>query len=324
MVTIEVGAEKEHFVVHQSFLCAKSPYFDKALSGSFQEATTRFIRLPEFSPILFRIFVAWLYHGSLSYLPTVGRTVEEDFKSLIIPEGGAEPYVTDQCKMQGDPGEEESDSDDSIDDIRKSPPGHVVVNNTGNDTAPTSESVESTEDSVTKTTIPLEDDPTTWPFHIIIQLYVLADYLQTRELKADSMNALIDAGEKQMCVEDLNEIQYVYNKTPAGSPLRKYMVHHAAYWYPFENDGPTYEILPVEFLAAVMVTNSRRLPEKQCQECHSEAFASTRVLAFQNDERDPEEDLPPYQRDLCLYHEHSDEEEREACRLRREGTKPTA
>lgn len=141
MVTIEVGAEKEHFVVHQSFLCAKSLYFEKALTGSFQEATTRFVRLPEFSPILFRIFVAWLYDGNLSYLSPVGRTIEEDFGSLVLPEGGAQPNVTDQDKTRDDPSEGESDSEDSDDEIKKSSPGPVVVNNTGNDTAPVPEPV---------------------------------------------------------------------------------------------------------------------------------------------------------------------------------------
>jgi hypothetical protein len=86
MVTIEVGAEKEQFVVHQNFLCAKSPYFPKALSGSFQEAKTRCIQLPEISPILFRILVAWLYYGNLSYLPPLGRTIDQDFESLEITE----------------------------------------------------------------------------------------------------------------------------------------------------------------------------------------------------------------------------------------------
>jgi hypothetical protein len=145
MVTIEVGPEKEHFVVHQSFLCAKSPYFDKALSGSFQEAITRLIRLPDTSPILFRIFVAWLYHGLLHYLPPHGRTVDQDFESLTINQETLEQEVTHQYMTQDDLDVERSDSDDSDDDAIKTPSGPVVVNNPGIDTIPTPKLIETSK-----------------------------------------------------------------------------------------------------------------------------------------------------------------------------------
>lgn len=71
-----------------------------------------------------------------------------------------------------------------------------------------------------------------------------------------------------------------------------------------------------------MVTNSRRLSDKQCEKCYKNALDDTRVLPCQNDERDPEQDLPPYKTDMCFYHEHPNEEDRDACRRRREALKP--
>jgi hypothetical protein len=325
MVTIEVGAEEEQFVVHQSFLRAKSPYFEKALSGSFQEATTRFVRLPELSPILFRIFVAWLYHGNTSYLPPPGRTVDEDFASLEITEESLQQNSIPQHKTQDDLSNEGSDSDDSNSDdsdvhAGKPPAGPVVVTRSENDTASTL--VESPASSDSEYVDHLEDDPISWPFHILIQLYVLADYFQIHELKTDSLDTLIHAAEKQSLTIPLVYVRYIYNNTSAGSPLRKYVVHKTAYRYQFDADVSSYAILPAEFLAAIMVASSRRLPYKQCKGCYGDALEDTQVLGPEVDERNVEEDIPPYETDLCFYHEHPNDQDREACRLRREDPKP--
>ena len=227
MVTIEVGAEKEHFVVHQSYLCSKSPYFEKALSGSFQEAITRFVRLPDVSPILFRIFVAWLYHGTLSYLPPLGRTITEDLESLEIAEEDLEHNIVHQYQTEDQSNHQKSDSDGSDDDVKETAPSSGMVDDSGNDTAAPPESIEDSTSCVARDIDCLGDDPTTWPYHTLIQLYVLADYFQIRELKADSLDAFIRATDKSTFMLNFSGIQYVYNKTSAGSPLRKFVVHHA-------------------------------------------------------------------------------------------------
>lgn len=99
MVTIEVGAEMEHFVVHSSYLCAKSPFFKTAV-GSLQHSIPGIIRLPSVPIVLFRIFVAWLYHGCLCYLPPLGRTVDEDFDSLEITKESLEQNFIHQIKLK--------------------------------------------------------------------------------------------------------------------------------------------------------------------------------------------------------------------------------
>jgi hypothetical protein len=119
-------------------------------------------------------------------------------------------------------------------------------------------------------------------------------------------------------------VRYTYKNTSAGSLLRKYLVHHTAYRHPFDEDVSSYVNLPVEFLAAVMVNSSRRLPYTQCGECYGKALKATSVLGPEVDERDPATDIPPYKTDMCLYHEHTNDEERKACHLRREGAKSAA
>lgn len=326
MVTIEVGAEKEHFVVHQSFLCAKSPYFVKALTGSFQEAITRFIQLPDISPVLFRIFVSWLYHGDLGYVPRSGRTIEEDFESLDITELDAQQKEAHQSEPQGSLNNdtESIDSDDtsSNKDVTEPTSDIVTANPSENHNSPTKEEIDQ----------PLPDSkptyegeyPNGWPCNVLIRLYVLADRFDIRELRADSIDALIHAttdSKSKIC--DSEVVRYIYLNTPSTSKLRKFVVHCASYDLCFDEDASEWVTYPVEFLSHVMVTNSRRLPDKQCQKCY-EAALEYMPKAPQNDERNPKEDLPPYNTDFCFYHEHPGEEEREACRLRREGSKPAA
>jgi hypothetical protein len=324
MVTIEVGPEKEHFVVHQSFLCAKSPYFDKALSGSFQEAITRSVRLPEVSPVLFRIFVAWLYYGNLSYLPPIGKTARKDFDSLEITEEIVEQSLIPQRQVQDSVSNEVCDSDDSDDEGTETLPDPVVNIESVDSTASTPGTVGSPASASTDEVDCLEDDPTTWPFDVLVQLYLLADYLQSRELRAVSLDTLNKATVKQNSIIPLIVVRYTYKNTSAGSLLRKYLVHHTAYRHPFDEDVSSYVNLPVEFLAAVMVNSSRRLPYTQCGECYGKALKATSVLGPEVDERDPATDIPPYKTDMCLYHEHTNDEERKACHLRREGAKSAA
>jgi hypothetical protein len=327
MVIIEIGTEMERFVVHSSYLCAKSPFFKTAV-GSNQDGKPEIIRLPGVPIVLFRIFVAWMYHSCLCYLPPLGRTVDEDFESLKITKESLEQDFVHQYKAQAtqvNPSYEESDSEDpDDDDVREAPPGPTVLTGTENGTAVASKSVESPAPSVANETKYLGDDPTGWPLHVFIQLYILADCFQVRELKADCLDALVVATEKQKLLLDLTYIQYIYSKTTEDSPLRKYVVHDTAYRRTFGKNASSYTFLPAEFLAAVMVTNSRRLPGKQCKECYDTALRSNEVLALHIDDRDLEQDLPLYKTDLCFYHEHLNEEDRYACRLRRGGPKPAA
>lgn len=63
VVKIEVGAEKEVFVVHKDLLCKKAPFFDKMFNGQFLEGHSQSAQLPEDDAITFKLFVAWIYHG---------------------------------------------------------------------------------------------------------------------------------------------------------------------------------------------------------------------------------------------------------------------
>lgn len=62
---IAVGPQGEISSVHEKLIRASSPFFDKALSGAWQESHERTVRLPEDEPEIFAIYVHWLYYATV-------------------------------------------------------------------------------------------------------------------------------------------------------------------------------------------------------------------------------------------------------------------
>ncbi|TAQ89871.1 hypothetical protein B7494_g1793 [Chlorociboria aeruginascens] len=63
VVTIFVGPERKHYVVHKKLLTSQSEYFDKALNGRFKEAEENCIHLEEDVPAAVALLIGWLYRG---------------------------------------------------------------------------------------------------------------------------------------------------------------------------------------------------------------------------------------------------------------------
>lgn len=163
-----------------------------------------------------------------------------------------------------------------------------------------------------------EDDPTTWDHDVLIKLYVFADRFDIRRLRADSLDALIGVVDNSRKIWDPLYIRFIYTNTPSQSGLRKYTVERTAYRCSVSVKDAEWETCPREFLEAVMITNGRRLPYKQCHECYYNAMADLEEEDFLSGGLSRHQDLPSYERDPCFYHEHSDDEAHEACRKRRE------
>ncbi|THY74767.1 hypothetical protein D6C86_04445 [Aureobasidium pullulans] len=162
------------------------------------------------------------------------------------------------------------------------------------------------------------EDPTTWTHTILCALFVLADRLDTPRLKVLVLDFIPD---RERCMDILpsdTAILYSYANTTKSSPLRRLIVHIAAYTSSFGQSSCTWNHLPPEFLTAVLVTLGRRLPTKQCKSCFDDALQDNGISDRVIDDVDRTEDMPPFRRDICFYHEHKDEEEKETCRAERE------
>lgn len=64
-VDVAVGPKGVISSVHEKLIRASSPFFNKALSGAWQESQERTVQLPEDEPEIFAIYVHWLYYGTV-------------------------------------------------------------------------------------------------------------------------------------------------------------------------------------------------------------------------------------------------------------------
>ena len=60
---------REEFVVPSQLICSKSSYFQSLFEGGFQESQSGQARLYDVRPWVFRVFISWLYHRAIYYVP---------------------------------------------------------------------------------------------------------------------------------------------------------------------------------------------------------------------------------------------------------------
>ncbi|KAI4720368.1 hypothetical protein E4T48_03316 [Aureobasidium sp. EXF-10727] len=161
--------------------------------------------------------------------------------------------------------------------------------------------------------------PQSWTHLILGALFVLADRLDVPAFKRQVLDAIAKRNTALRAAPNDSAVLLAYANTTKNSPLRRLLVHLFAFNVALTRSQDTYEHLPVPFLAGVMVTMSRRLPSKQCESCHKSALADNGDACMNIDDVNKEEDLAPYEHNLCFYHEHKDSEEENACRAAREG-----
>ena len=66
MVTIYIGPTKEKWVLHESMLCNESVFFKGAFQSGFAEGSSKTMHLEEDDPVVFKMFVDYLYSSKVS------------------------------------------------------------------------------------------------------------------------------------------------------------------------------------------------------------------------------------------------------------------
>ncbi|KAF7575259.1 BTB domain containing protein [Pyrenophora tritici-repentis] len=97
MVTLRVGKdlEKKDFMVHGSFLTKRSEFFRRALNGSWKEAETRIINLPDDEPEIVALYVNFVYTGQLSTAPEIGNKNNNNQDSIGLTKYEFLDYIHD-------------------------------------------------------------------------------------------------------------------------------------------------------------------------------------------------------------------------------------
>jgi hypothetical protein len=65
MVNVMAGEEKVVYTIHKDLLCYHSPYFHRALNGSFVDASRQEVELENVQPDVFGLFVHWIYRAKI-------------------------------------------------------------------------------------------------------------------------------------------------------------------------------------------------------------------------------------------------------------------
>lgn len=88
-ISVVVGKEQEteEFGVHEALIRSSSPFFEKALTGPWTEASQRLVKLPEDKPKAFSLYINWLYYRKIPAYSEISTTDYDNlFDAYILAE----------------------------------------------------------------------------------------------------------------------------------------------------------------------------------------------------------------------------------------------
>jgi len=295
MVELFVGENETKFVVHKDLLCAHSEYFQRAFKGKFQESEDGFTRVTDVSEATFKIFQQWLYGQLIRDAVSVRKTPYE-----IVTMGEDEDENAHNGKRTENNAANATDNDDDDDEDADS---EEEVEGEDDDEG---EEMEDDEDQAEDEDA--ENEVAVYYYQLmesIVELYVLADRYETRQLRNDVITTLRGYNKETDCYPDLHTVLKAYEKLPDSSTLCQYIIKtNALHWNPAKDSEKDrkeiYPLLPYDFILNVMLINNRR------------ANSSKKKWS---------EDLENELADHCTFHEHTDDKERKTCKQQRKRDK---
>lgn len=355
-VTIHVKRERGRdrvFPIPRALVCARSKYFTKAFKGSYLESAKKKIVLAEDKLAYVRLFVNWLYTGQLYMAPAEHETSEDEEMEKAEDKSSKKRKLDDDKENEGprqkasraesdlslnfDHGfisetkssHQDSDSDDDSDP------------ETDSDAASYS-SVSDMEENARRATKraedrarqkPLFDDgtyneserqsnnPVTWPWDELFDLYVFADEFDTRPLRNHVMELIqvktLQLSPLQYAIPSVESIAGVLSQIPASSKLYRFLVDMYARGLRDRGNGPqdseALSQLPSDFLAECFIVLRKRDRAFESEPNLRYRRAQMTMRAPHNRNKRTLREMNP-----CAYHEHPKEEsdERLICKMR--------
>ncbi|KAF2210380.1 hypothetical protein CERZMDRAFT_99442 [Cercospora zeae-maydis SCOH1-5] len=167
-----------------------------------------------------------------------------------------------------------------------------------------------------KVDIPDPKDPTTWSYDVLIECYILGDYIGARAFRDRIFETiqltLMQDDDGGLCGADL---RMAYEMTPENSQLRKLLVEdmctrqvHSANIYHLYGDfvGP-----PMQFMIDYQYRMNRWAAALVCEHCSQ---ASTCHQPCDSKHHTREDAVLDPLLNWCRYHEHETEEQKELCK----------
>lgn len=165
------------------------------------------------------------------------------------------------------------------------------------------------------------DDIATWPYKVLAKLYVLADRLDIGELRNNAIDALNTALERRPfeCLA-VDDCKFVDSNTTLESPLRQFVVDELAYGcLRRPQDFEFWRALPHDIAVGVLMRVGGKVPKELCSTCYQMGLSRHEVVL---DDGHPckNNDKAPFAVDMCIYHDHADDEEKKECQASRFNT----
>jgi hypothetical protein len=158
------------------------------------------------------------------------------------------------------------------------------------------------------------DENSAWPKHMLVELYVLADRFDIRELRNDIIDTLAFAIRKSKKGLKPATCKFIDSNTTAKSPLRQFLVDRLAYGMRHSMVDQEYWLsLPHHMAITALLLSGQRTPRTLCSPCYQEGLTYNEVELADDDPCNVN-DRKSFFKDPCLYHDHADDEEKEACR----------
>ncbi|PPJ60111.1 hypothetical protein CBER1_03142 [Cercospora berteroae] len=221
-VTIEVveAGDKKTFKAPRALICAKSEYFDAAFMNKMKETQTRVLELGEdadVTRVMMRLFVNWLHTG-LVYVDEVADIPGITLREAAIPapslkRSATAPDNEPSAKRRNSGRTEYSEHTDDIGSTSQTKDGGRE------DLLAPAEPTAEPEDTEFRD----HQDPLTWSYGSLFEVYVFADRYDTSALRNQIMQII---QYKKRDLQDLpgaGSIRFAVANLPPTSPLRRFL-----------------------------------------------------------------------------------------------------
>ncbi|KAL2068337.1 hypothetical protein VTL71DRAFT_16435 [Oculimacula yallundae] len=208
MVTFRIGCgdDLEVFSVHKEFACHASPVLEAAFNGSYIEGRTQTYELDDVQPAAFRLFLCWVYSQRVSiHSRLAGEFADNNFAGS---DGDTDYIDSENEETMSDP-----NKNLQVDTGRKQVGGKTDIADIGYDEF----------GFILPDVAEYEQDMN------LIQLWILADRLLIPKLQNQIISQLTKMGCDYWSTHWIN---YLYEHTGSGSPLRSFAIDLCLYTVP--------------------------------------------------------------------------------------------
>ncbi|KAK4549929.1 hypothetical protein LTR36_005230 [Oleoguttula mirabilis] len=341
MVTVKIGERLTEYTIPRALICGHSTYFERGFGERFKEGQEKVLVLPDVERGSFEVFIGWLYTQRVYW---DGRDRE-----VCPPVGGDEG---DDKQQSGPVNDARRDGEDgtaglSDDALSQEESDAAVADRVAHDTEDSDASAGATAELPPCNTRDRESRPrkhdddeneggdaVTWPWADLFELFVFADKYDTRRFR----NALVELVQikalqrrpKTYLLPSARSLCFAFAHLPAAATLCRFLSDLIT-WELEPHDEAQYAGLPHQVLVASWYQTKQILARRVCGKCSRRAdvhadtcaratcpscAARRKAVACDAVHADLRSERAPYERDLCLYHEHETGEERALCRKR--------